>query len=76
VEAEPVSVKTYWGSRRVFRAYNTDYLAQGIAKSQNVFFEAYNLTTFDKITAIYNKVSRVIHRLSTVLGIDKMPKKH
>jgi len=40
---EPISVKTYWGSKKVFGAYNTDYLAEGIPKSQSVFFEAYDL---------------------------------
>lgn len=47
--AEPVSRKTYWGSSRVFRAYNTDYLSEGIPKSQSVFFEAYDLSFRDKM---------------------------
>lgn len=49
-DAEPVSIKTYWASNRVFKAYNTDYLAQGIPKSQNVFFEAFDLTFKEKIS--------------------------
>jgi len=49
--ADPVSVKTYWGSNKVFKAYNTDYLAQGIPKSQNVFFKAYDLNFKDKLQA-------------------------
>jgi len=51
--AEPISKKTYWGSSRVFNAYNTDYLAEGIPKSQAVFFEAYDLNTFEKIKALF-----------------------
>lgn len=47
--AEPISKKTYWGSARVFKAYNTDYLAQGIPKSQEVYFSAYDLTWKEKI---------------------------
>jgi len=39
-----ISKKTYTPSRRVFEAYNTDYLAQGIEKSQKVNFEAFDLT--------------------------------
>lgn len=39
---DPVSTKTYWASKKVFSAYNTDYLSQGIPKSQEVFFEAYD----------------------------------
>lgn len=52
-ESEPVSKKTYWGNSRVFGAYNTDYLAQGIPKSQAVFFEAYDLSLKDKFIALY-----------------------
>jgi len=48
---EPISCKTYWGSNRVFKAYNTDYLAQGIAKSQVVNFEAFSLTLREKLIA-------------------------
>lgn len=51
-EAEPESVKTYWGSSRVFNAYNTDYLAEGIPKSQSIFFDAYDLTFLEKVLHI------------------------
>lgn len=75
-EAEPVSVKTYYGNKRVFKAYNTDYLAQGIAKSQEVNFEAFDLTSKEKMQLLLRNVNRlfkpyskplngVIHRLST-----------
>lgn len=50
--AEPVTIQKYWGSKKVFNAYNTDYLAQGIPKSQNVYFEAFDLDFFDRIRAI------------------------
>ena len=48
---EPISKKTYWGSSRVFNAYNTDYLAEGIPKSQSVFFDAFDLNFSDKVRA-------------------------
>jgi len=51
--AEPVSKKTYWGKPSVFRAYNTDYLAEGIPKSQQVFFEAFSLSFVERIRALY-----------------------
>lgn len=51
--AEPISKKTYWGSPRVFKSYNTDYLAKGIQKSQAVFFEAYDLGFTDRAKALY-----------------------
>jgi len=50
---DPVSLKTYWGNSRVFNAYNTDYLAEGIPKSQSVFFEAFDLSFKEKIIALY-----------------------
>lgn len=53
---EPVSVKRYWASNRVFRAYNTDYLAQGIPKSQEVFFEAFDLTLREKFLALWDVI--------------------
>jgi len=49
---EPISTKRYWGNNRVFRAYNTDYLAEGIPKSQSVFFEAYDLNFVQKLVAL------------------------
>lgn len=49
---EPISAKSYWGKKRVFKAYNTDYLAQGIKKSQNVQFEAYDLTFKEKMKCL------------------------
>jgi len=51
--AEPISKKTYWGSNRVFNSYNTDYLAEGIPKSQAVFFEAFDLNFVERIKALY-----------------------
>jgi len=50
---DPISKKTYWGNNSVFKAYNTDYLAEGIPKSQAVFFEAYELGFFTRIRALF-----------------------
>jgi len=52
-ESEPVSVRRYWGKSRVFNAYNTDYLAEGIPKSQKVFFDAYDLTFTERFVALW-----------------------
>jgi len=48
---DPISRKTYWGRNRVFSAYNTNYLAEGIPKSQKVFFEAYDLDFKERLRA-------------------------
>lgn len=57
-ESEPISVKKYWGSSKVFNAYNTDYLSQGIPKSQQVFFEAFDLTFKEKCIALWKIVAK------------------
>jgi len=54
-EQEPISTKTYWASSRVFKAYNTSYLAQGIPKSQAVHVEGFELTIVEKIKALWNE---------------------
>jgi len=51
--SEPISIKTYWGKKSVFNAYNTNFLAEGIPKSQQVNFEAFELSLWDKIKAMY-----------------------
>jgi len=48
----PESVKTYSGSSKVFSAYNTDYLAEGIPKSQVVNFQAFDLSFPDKLRCL------------------------
>lgn len=67
-EADPISKKTYWGSKRVFNAYNTDYLSEGIPKSQKVFFEAYDLDFIQRTKNLMNFSLRVIHKLSLVFS--------
>jgi hypothetical protein len=53
---DPISVKTYFGSDRVFKAYNTDYLSEGIPKSQVVFFEAFELNFVERFVVLGNNV--------------------
>lgn len=62
-DAEPISVKTYWASNKVFNAYNTDYLAQGIPKSQKVYFEAYDLTFKEKVDLLGIKLLNIIRKI-------------
>lgn len=78
-ETTPDSVKTYWASKKVFAAYNTDYLAEGIQKSQKVFFDAYDLTFIERLRLFKQALrpfKRLIHRLSTISHLDKWGKKH
>jgi hypothetical protein len=54
---EPITVKSYWGNNKVFKAYNTDYLAEGIQKSQFVFFEGHDLSLKEKLIALYRIIT-------------------
>jgi len=54
---EPISKKSYWASNIVFNAYNTDYLSEGIPKSQVVHFEAFDLTYKDRLRAFFSLFS-------------------
>jgi len=75
---EPISIKRYWAKNSVFKAYNTDYLAQGIPKSQQVFFEAFDLTLKDKVLA-FRRLFRQDYlpkkRRKEPLSIAEAPKK-
>jgi len=70
-EVDPVTKKTYWAKRSIYNAYNTDYLAEGIPKSQSVFFEAFDLSFREKIKLLKMKFEKVIHKLSTKKKFDK-----
>jgi len=78
---DPISKKTYWGSKRVFGAYNTDYLAEGIPKSQKVFFEAFDLSFKDRTLAfghffqqIYIKLfHKSSHKIKTPPSLETAP---
>jgi len=59
----PVSVKSYWGRSEVFNAYNTDYLSEGIPRSQDVQFEAYKLTRVEILKNIWFLISSPVNRL-------------
>ena len=73
---DPISRKSYWGSSSVFNAYNTDYLAEGIPKSQAVFFEAYDLNFKEKLKALFvffrslKRTKEKTDKLSTGLSTD------
>lgn len=56
---EPVSKKVYWAKRSVFRAYNTSYLADGIPKSQSVFFSAFDVKYKDRFLLLVQSVARI-----------------
>jgi len=65
--AEPLSVKTYFAKRKVMDAYNSKYLRSGVLRSQEVHFEAYDLSFKEKIQSM---VLRVVGRFSGHEPVD------
>jgi len=51
-EAEPISVKTYWGSKKIFESYNS-YFYGDLRPIHPLHFEAFDLSIFDKIRAFF-----------------------
>lgn len=49
---------SHFASNEVYRSYNSWYLRAGIPKSQEVSFEAYDLTTWEKLIAFLMKPSK------------------
>lgn len=47
--------QSHFASDEVYKSYNSWYLRAGIPKSQEVSFEAYDLTTFEKTMAFFIK---------------------
>lgn len=60
---EPITQKTYLPSPAVFNAYNTDYLAQGIPKSQVVNFEAFDLSFKERYYVFVSNFLKVFEPL-------------
>jgi len=65
--AEPLSVKTYFARRKVMDAYNSKYLRGGVLRSQEVHFEAFDLTLREKAWAM---VGRLVARFSGREPVD------
>jgi len=49
---DPVDIKTYFADKKVLNAYDTKYLRAGVPMSQEIYFDAYQLTTWEKIRTI------------------------
>jgi len=51
-EAEPISEKTYFASSKVLNAYNSKYMRGGVQKSQEVKFEAFDLSFLERFALL------------------------
>lgn len=54
--AEPDSVERHWSNAHVWKVFNTHYLRRGRPRSQEVHFEAYDLTWPERVRALWNVV--------------------
>jgi len=61
-QVDPISTKTYWGSKKIFDSYNSFFYGE-LNPLHFKFFEAFDLNFRQRIQAI---ISKVIHRLPTV----------
>lgn len=50
--------RAHFAEERVYKAYNSWYLRAGIPKSQEVAFEAYELTSWEKLKALFSKIDK------------------
>lgn len=51
--------QSHFAEDRVYKSYNSWYLRAGIPKSQEIQFEAYELTTWEKIKSLFHKNNEV-----------------
>jgi len=67
-EQEPISVKKYWASKKIFEAYNSYFYGE-LEPLHKSHFEAYDLDFYDKLLAFKRKILgiKVIHSLYTLL---------
>lgn len=74
-DADPISVKTYWASRKIFNSYNSYYYGE-LNPLHKKSFEVYYLDLKEKLYSMFLilRGNKVIHRLST-LQFHKKPLK-
>lgn len=53
-------VDRYFGRKKIYNAYNSWYLRKGIPKSQEVYFDAFDLTFKERARLLYKHVSERI----------------
>lgn len=61
IEAEPISVKTYWASKKVFDSYNS-YFYGTLDRIHALNFEAYDLSFFQRLIALKNWFLKPLRR--------------
>ena len=71
---------SHFARSEVYDAYNSWYLRAGIPKSQDVNFEAYELNTFEKVMAMFQRVNRlwiapVYNKIKKVKKVENTPQK-
>jgi len=78
-QKDPISVRTYWGKKSIFKAYNSFYYGGVDNSRHDLQLQAWDLTLKEKMVGFYGLVKpffRVIHRVIHNFSLDKRPKKH
>jgi len=66
-------VETYFANKRILNAYNSWYLRHGIPRSQEVFFEAYDLDFKERLDSIFSVIrSRLKPRTNAEILQEKI----
>jgi len=64
-EVEPVSVKSYFLSKRIKNAYNSKYMRDGVPMSQEVHFEGFKLNFGSRIKALLTALGHLTDGFKT-----------
>lgn len=64
-ETEPQSTKVYFAKSEVLNAYDTQYLRNGVERSQEVWFEAYDLGFWARVSNVIHKFTRARRLMPT-----------
>jgi hypothetical protein len=75
MEADPISIKRYWGKKEIFNAYNS-YFYGDLYPLHKVEFEVYSLDIKEKILAffrLFRREKKLENDLSTEKSLEKTP---
>lgn len=67
-DAEPVSIQNYWGNNMYWKLFNTHYLRAGKPSSQEIYFDAYDLTSKEKLHQIWSKFGEPLLKQGFAFG--------
>jgi hypothetical protein len=70
-ETKPLSVKRYFARKDVLRSYNSKYLRGGVPKSQEVYFDAFDLTFRQRCEQLWFLIHSSLTKITLFRRKDK-----